>query len=111
MSKILEVKLVDTDDEKPLHLMFAPRLYEDDCPTLVKNIHAIEGGTEVSENAALAALETLAVYFIDKKLCKGSLDIHQHEADLIAQKETQEMSLKEIEDILGYPIKIVNKES
>lgn len=117
MSKILKVILVNTDYEeqsydvmhKPLYLMFGPRLCIDDCPNLVEKIHAIEKCDEVSEEAAVAALETLAVYFVDKQLCGGSLNIYQRESDLTSQKETQELSLKEIEDILGYPIKIVNK--
>ena len=110
MSKILKVDLVDDDREgKPSHLMFAPRLYEKDCPNLVKRVHGNAEHVKVSEEAAVAALETLAVYFIDKQLCSGSLDIYQRESDLASQKETQELSLKEIEDMLGYPVKIVNK--
>ena len=111
MSKILKVNLVDDDHEgMPSHLVFAPRLYEKDCPNLVKRVHGNAEHVKVSEEAAVAALETLAVYFIDKQLCSGSLDIYQRESDLASQKETQELSLKEIEDILGYPVKIVNKE-
>lgn len=111
MSKILKVNLVDTDcEEKTSHLIFAPRLYEKDCPNLVKRVHGNAEHVKVSEEAAVAALETLAVYFVDKQLCSGSLDIYQRESDLASQKETQELSLKEIEDILGYPVKIVNKE-
>ena len=118
MSKILKVNLVDTDYDKqshnamhkPLYLMFGPRLYTEDCPNLVDKIHAIEECDEVSEEAAVAALETLAVYFVDKQLCSGSLDIYQRESDLASPKETKELSLKEIEDILGYSVKIVNKE-
>ena len=110
MSKILKVNLVDTDcEEKTSHLIFAPRLYEKDCPNLVKRVHGNAEHVKVSEEAAVAALETLAVYFIDKHLCSGSLDIYQRESDLGSQKETTEFSLKEIEDILGYPVKIVNK--
>ena len=117
MSKILKVDLVDTDYNeqshdamhKPLYLMFGPRLYTEDCPNLVKRVHGNAEHVKVSEEAAVAALETLAVYFVDKQLCSGSLDIYQRESDLASQKEIQELSLKEIEDILGYPIKIVNK--
>ena len=110
MSKILKVNLVDTGcEEKTSHLIFAPRLYEKDCPNLVKRVHGNAEHVKVSEEAAVAALETLAVYFIDKQLCSGSLDIYQRESDLASQKETQELSLKEIEDMLGYPVKIVNK--
>ena len=110
MSKILKVDLVDDDREgTPSHLMFAPRLYEKDCPNLVKRVHGNAEHVKVSEEAAVAALETLAVYFVDKQLCSGSLDIYQRESDLASQKETQELSLKEIEDMLGYPVKIVNK--
>ena len=110
MSKIFTVNLVDTGcEEKTSHLIFAPRLYEKDCPNLVKRVHGNAEHVKVSEEAAVAALETLAVYFIDKQLCSGSLDIYQRESDLASQKEIQELSLKEIEDILGYPVKIVNK--
>ena len=111
MSKILKVNLVDDDREgMPSHLVFAPRLYEKDCPNLVKRVHGNAEHVKVSEEAAVAALETLAVYFIDKQLCSGSLDIYQRESDLTPKKETKELSLKEIEDMLGYPVKIVNKE-
>lgn len=111
MSKILKVNLVDDDCEgMPSHLVFAPRLYEKDCPNLVKRVRGNAECVKVSEEAAVAALETLAVYFIDNKLCTGYLDIDQRESDLTPEKEATELSLKEIEDILGYPVKIVNKE-
>lgn len=109
MSKILKVDLVDTDYNEQSHLVFTPRLYEKDCPNLVKRVHGNAEHVKVSEEAAVAALETLAVYFVDKQLCSGSLDIYQRESDLASPKETQELSLKEIEDILGYSVKIVNK--
>lgn len=110
MSKILKVNLVDDHEGMSSHLVFAPRLYEKYCPNLVKRVHGNAECVKVSEEAAVAALETLAVYFIDNELCEGYLDIDQRESDLASQKETQELSLKEIEDILGYPVKIVNKE-
>lgn len=117
MSKILKVALVDPDYdpsyESPYYSLcgiFGPRLYTRDCPNLVYKVHADMECDEISEESAVAALETLAVYFIDKKLSSGILDIAQRELDLASQKETKELSLKELEDMLGYPIKIVNKE-
>lgn len=111
MNKILKVNLVDDDcEEMSPYLVFSPKLYEKDYPNLVKRVHGNAKCVKVSEEAAVAALETLAVYFIDNKLCTGYLDVDQRESDLTPKKETKELSLKEIEDILGYPVKIVNKE-
>lgn len=77
-----------------------PRLYKDEYPNVYLD-------HEITDDEFLYALDIITTHLMQRVSCKIVVDLDERERSL---RPPVEMTLKEIEEKLGYKVKIVSKE-
>lgn len=107
--KRLEIKLIDDDNEQTLKDGYIlpsskrTRLYEYECHNILKKFEERTLSRDDLENA----IDTIIAYYCKEQLYKTIIDIDTRNKSLAPAKE---MTLEEIEVLLGHKIKIVSDE-
>lgn len=123
MAKFINVGVVD-DEYDPLdrnsvlfdhphHPITIPKaadmglgIHVNDCPTIYKEVCSSLGGPVTSEHVT-NAFKILTAYFIDTKENELSFNVHEYER-YCSKQHPKELTVRQIERLLGYPIKIVD---
>lgn len=104
MSKRLNINLIDEDIDCRTRFHYyndEPELYEFECSNILKKF---EGKTLCREDA-VEAIDTLIAYYYQEKICRMIIDIGKRNESLEPAKE---MTLEQIEKMLGHKVKIVS---
>lgn len=107
--KRLEIKLIDDSiDERALRDGYLspsnrPRLYEFECSNVLKKFE----GKTLSRDDLENAIDTMIAYYCKEEIYKTIIDIDTRNESLAPAKE---MTIEQIELLLGYKIKIVGDE-
>lgn len=112
MNKILEIKVKDSEFESgimdvpnihPVQLFHKHSLIIDSSE--IGNIIEARGKSYISEEEFDKAIDTLIIYFSQERLNCTTINIETWN-----RNKPKEMTIEDIEDILGYKIKIVKKD-
>lgn len=98
--KKIEIKLKDTNKDfliEENYDVHSPILYESEYPYIFLK-------EEISEDDLNKAIDVITTFFIQKGINNLIVDLEQRND---AMMPTKEMTIKEIEKILGHKIKIV----
>lgn len=87
MGKAINIKLVD------------PVLYEHECSYILNKVG------NISDKDLNDAVDTIIAYFANENICALEVDIDTRNRELMPPKE---MTIKDIEEKLGYKVKIVS---
>ena len=79
-------------------------LYEDDCPYIIEKVNDIHG--EITDVDFENAIDVLISAFVKKNINRLYINIDERNMEYTPVKE---MTLEDIEEALGYKLKIVNK--
>ena len=82
-----------------------PFIYDWDCQYIIDNLNR---DTEITNDELKHALDIVTAYFVEHRINELVLDINERNKILAPAKE---MTIDEIEEKLGYKVKIVNKEN
>ena len=82
-----------------------PFIYDCDCQHIIDNLNR---DTEITVEEFHNALDIVIAYFVEESINGLVLDIKKRNKMLAP---TKEMTIDEIEEKLGYKVKIVNKEN
>lgn len=105
--KILEIKVKDPDFESGIGDVsnIHPVQYLSVDSSEISNIIKARGKSYISEEEFNKAIDTLIIYFSQERLNCTTINI-----EVWNRNKPKEMTIKDIEDILGYKIKIVKKD-
>ena len=98
-SNVMNIEIVDRDYNGELTY-----LYESDCPNIIKKVNDIHG--EITDEELRNAIDVLINVFAKQHIFKMVVNIDEREKSLESAKE---MTLEDIEEALGYKVKIVSK--
>lgn len=79
-------------------------LYEDDCPYIIKKVNDVHG--EITDVDFENAIDVLISAFVKKNINCLYINIDERNIECAPAKE---MTLEDIEEALGYKVKIVSK--
>lgn len=98
MDKIMRIEMTEVFSRDSTYL------YADDCPNIIKKVNDIHG--EITEEDLANAIDVLISAFVKRKIYSMIVNIDERNTKYASAKE---MTLEDIEEALGYKVKIVNK--
>ena len=98
MGKAINIKLVDPDFDKLIERTETV-LCKHECNHILSKIG------DVSNEELNKAVDTIITYFANENICALEVDIDTRNRELMPPKE---MTIKDIEEKLGYKVKIVS---
>ena len=110
MNKIINIELKDPNLEQDsygyeyIRIPNYPRLFSHEIDNIINKFD----GHKITEDEIMDALDLISLYIYQERIHKIVMDIDERNSSLAPAKE---MTLEEIEEKLGYKVKIVSKEN
>ena len=110
MNKTINIELKDPNLEQDgygyeyVRIPNYPRLFSHEINNIIKKFD----GRKITEDEAMDALDLISLYIYQERIHKIVVDIDERNSSLAPAKE---MTIEEIEEKLGYKVKIVSKEN
>ena len=110
MNKIINIELKDPNLEQDgygyeyVRIPNYPRLFSHEINNIINKFD----GHKITEDEIMDALDLISLYIHQERIYKFVVDIDERNSSLAPAKE---MTIEEIEEKLGYKVKIVSKEN